>query len=556
MSEKKNGDPSIPSSEQGHEPPPDPAGEPPAEHVRESVLQFDSAGKPVVRWVQSRLHEVVDAAEEVLLHGSEYLFQRANLVVRVVHREAISVRNYHRGAGGLGVRTVSAPNLVETLTREAGWERWDAKKNTWIRIGAPDKVAYTYLARSTWNLPHLVNTLDAPTLRPDGSTLQVPGYDIVTRLYYEPNVEFPAIPEAPDRAQAETALALLRRWLATMPFATECDESVALSLVLTSLVRRSLPAAPLGAISAPAGASGTGKTLLADMISILSTGTPAPAMNLPPTDEEAAKTARAVLLSGDAVVLIDNIERPMSGEWLCTILTSEVFKQRMLGRSEEVSVPTNALFLATGNALIITGDLRTRTLLCKLDAKTERPETRTFSFDPRETTAHIRPQLVVAALTVMRAFIAACSVPDAYAELNPVPPWGRFEAWSRMVRAPLVWLGMMDPCSSANAIEDEDPQRNELRRFMIAWRETYAEDKKSAREALHDAENQLVAGATPTGLTQVISDLASDPGGKLSVKRMAGWLRVRAGSRAGGLELQKAGMSRDHVALWRVIQMA
>jgi hypothetical protein len=333
-----------------------------------------------------------------------------------------------------------------------------------------------------------------------------------------------------------------------MPFAGECDESVALALLLTSLVRRSLPAAPLGAISAPAGASGTGKTLLADVIAIVSTGTPAPAMNLPPTDEEAAKTALAVLLSGDAVVLIDNVERPISGEWLCAILTSEVFKQRMLGKSEEVAVPTNALFLATGNGLTITGDLRTRALLCKLDAKTEHPETREFEFDLRELAANLRPQLVAAGLTIMRAFIVAQERPM-------VLPWGRFEAWSRMVRAPLVWLGMIDPCVSAREIEDVDPQRNELLRFMIAWRETYKDEKKSAREALHDAENQLVGGATPSGLTQVIADLAADPSGKLSAKRMAGWLRARIGSRAGGLELQKAGMSRDHVVLWRVAKM-
>ncbi len=41
----------------------------------------------------------------------------------------------------------------------------------------------------------------------------------------------------------------------------------------------------------------------------------------------------------------------------------------------------------------------------------------------------------------MRAFI--CS------EIKPsdlgVQPWGRFERWSDMVRAPLVWMGAKDP---------------------------------------------------------------------------------------------------------------
>ena len=507
-----------------------------------------------MRWVQSRLDEVVDAAERLLIDGPEYIFQRSNQVVRVVQREAISVRNYHRGAGGLGVRALAVPNLVETLTRLGGWERWDARKKLWVAIGAPPQVALTYLARSEWALPHLVNTLDAPTLRPDGSLLQVPGYDVQTRLYYQPNVDFPIIPDKPTSAEAQAALSLLRNWIGTMPFATDIDESVGLALVLTALVRRSLPTAPLGAISAPAGASGTGKTLFADMIAILATGAPAPAMNLPSTDEEAAKTALAVLLSGDAVVLIDNIERPMSGEWLCSILTSEVFRQRVLGRSEEVSAPTNALFLATGNAMVLTGDLRTRALILKLDANMERPETREFTFDAREQTAHMRPQLVAAALQIMRAFWVTIAVPGAYAKLKKVPQWGRFEAWSRMVREPLIWLGIPDPCDSLSAIENDDPQRNELVRFMLAWRERYVDEKKTAREALNDAGNQLLSGASLCGLTQVLSDLASDPGGKLNAKRFGSWLRTRSGSRAGGLELQKAGMSREHVIEWRVVE--
>jgi putative DNA primase/helicase len=44
--------------------------------------------------------------------------------------------------------------------------------------------------------------------------------------------------------------------LATLPFVAPSDLSVVLSLMLTSLVRRSLPSAPMGAITAPTPASG------------------------------------------------------------------------------------------------------------------------------------------------------------------------------------------------------------------------------------------------------------------------------------------------------------
>ena len=70
-------------------------------------------------------------------------------------------------------------------------------------------------------------------------------------------------------------------------------------------------------------------------------------MTFAETDEEAKKTALAVLMEGDPVVLIDNVERPLEGDWLCSMLTSELYKQRMLGRTEMVSVPTRTLILAT-----------------------------------------------------------------------------------------------------------------------------------------------------------------------------------------------------------------
>jgi hypothetical protein len=76
------------------------------------------------------------------------------------------------------------------------------------------------------------------------------------------------------RRGRQRALAKLRAAIQTLPFEQEVDFSVALALMLCALVRRSLPAAPLGAISATAPSSG--KSLLADCISILAVGSAAP----------------------------------------------------------------------------------------------------------------------------------------------------------------------------------------------------------------------------------------------------------------------------------------
>ena len=67
----------------------------------------------------------------------------------------------------------------------------------------------------------------------------------------------------------------------------------------------------------------------------------------------------------------------------------------------------NATIFATGNNLVIAGDLTRRCLLGSLDAKVERPELRHFNVDPIEEAHSRRSELVVAALTILRAWHVA-----------------------------------------------------------------------------------------------------------------------------------------------------
>jgi hypothetical protein len=120
---------------------------------------------------------------------------------------------------------VDAPYLVETFTRIARWERFDSRLNDWKRINAPDRVAANYLARAGhWRLPELASAISAPTLRPDGTLLQIPGYDKAMRCWYDPcGISFPEIPEKPSREDANRALELLKKALSTFPFEQEMD---------------------------------------------------------------------------------------------------------------------------------------------------------------------------------------------------------------------------------------------------------------------------------------------------------------------------------------------
>src|SRR5690606_23832657 len=186
-----------------------------------------------------------------------------------------------------------------------------------------------------------------------------------------------------------------------------------------------------------------GKTLLCDTISMIATGRNSATISQGKSDEEFDKRLFSALLKGDPVLTIDNIERPVSSDEFCTVLTSEEWQCRVLGASVNRTVGTNVLFLLNGNGLTFKGDIRTRVLMCRMDARVEDPGARRFDRDLRTWVPEHRAELVVAALTVLRAFVVA-----GRPGLDKLTPFGRFEEWSDLVRGALVWLGEPDPCET------------------------------------------------------------------------------------------------------------
>ena len=93
-----------------------------------------------------------------------------------------------------------------------------------------------------------------------------------------------------------------------------------------------------------------------------------------------------------------------------------------LQQSRNVSVNTNVLLTATGNNLSFAGDMTRRALLCRMDARMENPEGRSFEKDLRSWVPEHRGQLVAAGLTILRAFVAA-----GRPGLAKLPPFGSFE---------------------------------------------------------------------------------------------------------------------------------
>jgi len=498
--------------------------------------------RPNILIVGGALPEVVSAAERALLANSrEPFFERSGLPVRIV-RAATAARKHgiHRPAGALSLVLLEAPYLVEAFMHSAVFERIN-DNGTVVLVNCPDWVARHYLARrGLWHIAHLEQVIEVPIMRRDGTLLLRDGFDPETELYLDSSgLLLPPIPDEPTLDDARRAMAVLKIPLKDFPFVEESDRAAALAALLTPLVRPWLRSAPLFAFRAPKMASG--KSLLADLVALLATGRVAPVMSPGRDDEEIRKRITAFLLAGFPMGCIDNIEQPFGSDVMCSILTQAVYCDRILGKSDMVTLPTAVTWTATGNNLQFVGDVTTRVVPCDLDPRVEEPEARRFDVDLyRYMPAH-RAELVAAGLTILRAFQVA-GQPD-----QGLSVFGRFEEWSAAVRSPLVWLGEADACAGMPRIRSVDPVREQLRLILAYWHMQLGEKPVPAAAVIQLAEQ--LDNCHP--FRRAIEELTRADNAPMDSRRLGHWLAKVERRVEGGLQVVRMG-DRQGTALWSV----
>ena len=168
-----------------------------------------------------------------------------------------------------------------------------------------------------WPFPSLAGVIGCPTLRPDGSLLSAEGYDRATGLVLRSAVAMPPLSDAPTRGEAEAAAALLVELLMEFPFADLASQSVALSMLLTPVLRGAMTAVPMHLVTAPQ--AGTGKSYLADVASMIATGERIAAVAVAPNPEETEKRLVGSALAGHPVIGLDNCRETLAGDFLCQV---------------------------------------------------------------------------------------------------------------------------------------------------------------------------------------------------------------------------------------------
>jgi hypothetical protein len=435
--------------------------------------QADEATKGPRIYLTTRMMPAIDQAIAALLAvpGGPAIYQRGRTLCHIA-RGVKPTKWMSRPPDAPTIAVASPHHLQEQLSMAALWMKEHPKKpGLWVPVIPPMTFIRALQDRKYWpSLLLLEGIVCAPTLRPDGSVLDQPGYDCDTGLWYDSLGEvFPAVKDRPGLDDARSAIGQLQEAIIDFRWAEKWHFSAALAAILSVVCRYTIMGnVPLFGIRAPV--RGSGKTMLADVISLIGTGRAAPKWPQVTDEEEERKRLLTLAMDGDPVVLIDNVDKPLGSAPLAAALTADSFKDRILGKHESKEAPMAAVFFSSGNNTTFRGDVARRVVPIDLDPQMEKPEERSgFCHTPLMPWVKAqRPTLVTAALTLLKAYFAA------ECPRQPLSAFGSFEAWSTLIRSCLVWAGEADPCEGRKTIEaDSNPEFERLAVLLESWHTCY-----------------------------------------------------------------------------------
>lgn len=400
------------------------------------------------------------------------------------------------------VRPISIARLTAIASQVADWERAG-------RDAKPDRdVISALIADPDPALPHLDRVVSTPMFSASGELLTAPGYHAQHGILIALDAALATIrvPVRPTPTEIRDAIALLTTdLLGDFPFASpaSCAHALAHLLVqpLRSLIAGSVP---LHAHTSPT--PGTGKTLLAQIPSLIITGAPPPTLSVSASggDAEVRRTLVAVLDGAPTHLLLDNLHGRLDSAALASMLTTRQWTDRRVRTSAAPTVEIDAIIAATGNNLVLSAELARRSIWIRIDARTERPWTR-GDFRHGDLVGWIaarRAELLSAILTVIQGWICA-GCPRSRKTL------GSFSEWAAIMGGLLEWLvvpGFLDEIEATS-----DPAEDELRALVAAWAAKHGSAVVTARDlaALVGACGLTLAAVRDGGQTARVQSMAA-----------------------------------------------
>lgn len=385
-------------------------------------------------------------------------------------------------------------------------------------------------------LRYVTGVTHTPVLRPNGTVLDVAGYDAVTGLLYLPEkgLNVPKVSNEPTTDELTRARDLLLRPVEQFPFVSEDDRAGWAGAMLSPIVQRYLGGTPKFVIIDATNA-GSGKTLLETLIGIVHGMTMQG--DMPRDEDELRKRMVALLVNVTAPVIgFDNLKGSIGSGWLEAFLSGHEISDRLLGSSTFVTVINDRLIIATGNNARVTGDMARRTLMIHLDPGLDKAYKRT-GFDIPDLDSWMREhrgEYLWALLTLARGWIVA-GAPQEQSGGDG------FSRWQDGIRGLLKWANAPGVFggNEAGSGETESADDADWGLFLAELYRVYKDGTFTSRELMADVSTVNSAGVQAEKLPDQLAHDWGRAGGSTPglVKSMGNWLSYRKGRVAGGMRV-------------------
>ena len=278
-----------------------------------------------------------------------------------------------------------------------------------------------------------------PILRQDGTIIAAHGYDADTALWMVDDIPVLHVPDRPTQADATAAYETLKELVAEHRFETDADMIAGISFLMTPALRSSLACAPLLVADAPL--ARTGKDYLLGTAARIASGHPPVEFALSDSLEEQQKRMGAALLMGAPCLTLNNINGKLRSTDLTAYLTQGGCVTRAYATTGgALYAPNGNVMMASGNNILLVGDLPERAVVSRQDADMASPGERRFKNNPHKIVLTERGKYLSAIFTIARwALVGADYAPP------DVTGFGGFDDFDRLVRRPLIALTDIDP---------------------------------------------------------------------------------------------------------------
>ena len=456
-----------------------------------------------------------------------------------VHNMLCTIRQ-DASTGDVQVKPMSKDRLLLDSSRAAIWERIKKDGDANV-IDPPEKYIGILLEMGDYqHIPPLAGIARQPYFYGNFEFGCVEGYDTKSQLFGAFRASDYIISQTPTLEEAGNALDELMALLIEFRFQSPRDRDAVLAGIFTAVLRSSMPTSPMFHVRAPQIASG--KSYLCNLIATFA-GPGSPAVSaFPESQEECQKYLLSALLDAPAVVIFDNLTKDLLPYTsLCSALTEESIRGRILGLSKTAWVSTKTLFLSSGNNVGPVKDMTRRTIVIALDPQTELASARDFKLDPLSMVRNRRSHYVSLVLTVVNAWLAAGR------PISDCRKLASYERWSEMVRQPLMWLGVSDPAAVLYSVQENDPEKQMLLRLLLAWKQCFGSVPTMVREAVGYA----FSGAANSGDLKEVFEEVAERKGEIN-RRILGHLIGRYEGRVvGGMKFERS-FNKANAERWSV----